>query len=348
MVQSKNWCFTAFNNIEQYEDINNIIRRDTKQLIKYIVYQGEYTKETKKHIQGFIQFHSKKRMEQIKKLLDDKTAHLEVMKGTPEQAREYCIKTEKDGIKQEIFLEPKQYGDFDNTTERQRTDLIDIKNRLINGETLNNIMLDTQDEKTLRNCVQYNKTLRELQHTIQQKTQRELILEKYENTIWNIKQKTIINIIDNELEQENTRRINWVYDEHGNTGKTYLARYYVAQGNTYYITGGRQADILYSYEGQPIIIYDLARTYADNIEHIYTTFENLKNGFYLSTKYNTEQRIYSKQPIIIVLSNFKPDINKLSKDRWNIIDLEEIEDISSVNETEIIIPELKAIKKRLQ
>lgn len=337
MVQSKNWCFTAFNNLEQYNDINNIIQRDKKKIIKYIIYQGEYTKDNKQHIQGFIQFNDKKRLEQIKKLLDDNTAHLEIMRATPEQAKNYCKKTEKDGIKQEIFLEPQEYGDFDNTTTGKRTDLIEIKNRLIEGETLNNIMINTDDEKILRNCVQYNRTLRELQHNIQQKTQRQMVLEKYENIEWNKLQKELINIIENE---EDTRKINWVYDEIGNNGKTHLAKYYVAKGDTYYITGGKQADILYSYEGQSIIIYDLARTYADNIEHIYTTIENLKNGFYLSTKYNSEQRIYNKQPTIIILANFKPDISKLSKDRWNIIDTNDY-----IEETDIIIPEMKAKKK---
>ena len=41
---------------------------------------------------------------------------------------------------------------------------------------------------------------------------------------------------------------------------------------------------------------DLARTYSDNLDHIYTTIENFKNGCYLSTKYFSEQRVYAKQP----------------------------------------------------
>jgi len=336
-IQTKNWCFTAFNNLEQYEDINNILKRDKKQTIKYIIYQGEYTKDNKQHIQGFIQFKTIKDMTYIKKLLDDNTAHLEKMKGTAEQASNYCKKTEKDGEPQEIYLQVQTYGELDITTSGTRTDLIELKNRLIEGETLNNIMMDTQDERTLRNCVQYNRTLRELQHTIHQKTQRELIIEKYENIEWNKLQKHLISIIETE---QDTRKINWVYDEYGNTGKTHFAKYFVAKGDTYYITGGKQADILYSYEGQSIIIYDLARTYADNIDHIYTTIENLKNGFYLSTKYNSEQRIYNKQPIIIILANFKPDTSKLSADRWNIIDTEDY-----IQEPDINIPEMKAKKK---
>jgi hypothetical protein len=341
MARCKNWCFTAFNNIEQYDDINNIIQRDKKTSIKYIIYQGEYTKDDKKHIQGFIQLKDAKEMTFIKKIFNDNTLHLEKMKGTPIQASNYCKKTEKDGELQRLFLDHKTYGELDETTTGTRTDLIDIKNRLIQGETLNNIMIDTNDEKTLRNCVQYNKTLRELQHNIQQRTQRELVLEKYESIEWNKLQKQIISIIDTEKEINETRKINWIYDDEGNNGKTHLAKYYVAKGDTYYITGGKQADILYSYEGQSIIIYDLARTYADNIDHIYTTIENLKNGFYLSTKYNSEQRIYNKQPTILILANFKPDISKLSRDRWNIIDTNDY-----IEDTDIIIPELMPIKKK--
>ena len=59
------------------------------------------------------------------------------------------------------------------------------------------------------------------------------------------------------------------------------------------------------------MIIDLARTYADNLEHIYTIIENLKI-----------QKIF-KIPTIIVMANFKPDIKKLSSDRWDIIDTED-------------------------
>jgi hypothetical protein len=64
-------------------------------------------------------------------------------------------------------------------------------------------------------------------------------------------------------------------------------------------------------ENQPIVIIDLARTYADNLEQIYIIIENLKNGMYLNTKYETIQKIF-KIPNIIVMANFKPDLNKLS------------------------------------
>lgn len=319
-TQNKNYCFTSFNMNIDWENLD-IPTIDTKQSIKYLVYQGEYTKDNNKHIQGFIQFHNKKDLSFVKKLFGDNTLHLEKMRGTPTEASEYCKKAEKDGNVQETFFSYREYGELDTTVARQRTDLLELRERILEGDTINKIMMTTDDNKTLHNCIQYNKTLREFQHQVHQTIQRKALIEQYNSVIWNDKQQIIIDIINEELDTTNHRRVNWFYDEQGNIGKTHLAKYYVAQGDCYYITGGKQADILYAYEGQKIIIYDLARTYSDNLDHIYTTIENFKNGFYLSTKYNTEQRIYKDQPIIIVLANFQPDTTKLSEDRWNIINM---------------------------
>jgi len=89
MPEFKNICFTSFNT--DIDWINqNIGEMDKKQSIKYIIYQGELCKDGKKHIQGFLQLNKKKEMTFIKKLLNDKTLHIEPMRGTPEQARLYC------------------------------------------------------------------------------------------------------------------------------------------------------------------------------------------------------------------------------------------------------------------
>jgi len=114
--------------------------------------------------------------------------------------------------------------------------------------------------------------------------------------------------------------------------------------DVYYITGGKQQDILYGYENQSVIIYDLARTYADNLEHIYTTIENFKNGMYLSTKYESKQR-YFKVPHIIVMANFKPDLSKLSNDRWDILELEKDNKNIVNNDTSKIIDNMAVNNK---
>ena len=323
MPEYKNICFTSFNidnNWEQYD----IEKMDKKQSIKYIIYQGELCQDGKKHIQGFLQLHKKKEMTFIKKLLNDKTLHIEPMRGTPEQARHYCTNEyiDKEGKKKELWFNQIEYGELDNTTTGTRTDLISIRDKLKDGERLDNILLNSTDNKEIHNILQYNRPLKKLEQTIRYQSTKTQLLEQFNNIKWNKIQTKILEII---ADRPDDREVNWIYDEDGNTGKSYISKYLQLTEDLYYITGGKQNDILYGYEGQEIVIIDLARTYADNLEHIYTIIENLKNGMYLSTKYETIQKIF-KVPHIIVMANFKPDQSKLSKDRWNIIDTEDYQE----------------------
>ncbi|AXH76395.1 MAG: putative viral replication protein [Cressdnaviricota sp.] len=323
MPEYKNICFTSFNienNWEQYD----IEKMDKKQSIKYIIYQGELCKDGKKHIQGFLQLHKKKEMTFIKKLLNDKTLHIEPMRGTPEQARLYCTDEyiDKEGNKKDIWFNQIEYGELDNTTERQRTDLISLKNKIVDGERVDKILLESTDNKEIHNILQYNRTLKKLEQVVRYESIKTQLLQQFKDVKWNKVQTKILEIIS---ERPDNREVNWIYDEDGNTGKSYLSKYLQLTEDIYYITGGKQNDILYGYEGQEIVIIDLARTYADNLEHIYTIIENLKNGMYLSTKYETIQKIF-KVPHIIVMANFRPDKTKLSRDRWNIINTDDYQE----------------------
>lgn len=342
MTEMKNVCITSFNmeiNWEQF-DIQKI---DTKQQIKYMIIQGEHCKDGKKHIQGFIQFKTKKRLTAIKKLLGDNTLHIEVMRGTPEQAQHYCTNeyTDENGEHKDIWMPQKEYGEIDHTISGTRTDLIALKNKIKDGNKLIDILNESEDNKEIHNILQYNRPLKEYQNEIQRVSIKNKLLKNYENVKWNKIQTKILEILDNKVDD---REVNWIYDEDGNTGKSYLSKYIQLTRSTYYITGGKQNDILYGYDGEQNVIIDLARTYADNIEHIYTIIENLKNGQYLSTKYETRQKLFDI-PHIIVMANFKPDRTKLSKDRWNIIDTDDYqEDISPSLPIPLIPPKKRATR----
>jgi len=304
MSKVKNWCFTSFNTDIDWEKLN-IQEIDKKNIIKYIIYQGELCKDGKKHIQGFIQLKERKEMTYIKKLLKDKTIHLETMRGTAEQARRYCTNEYKDdeGKTKELWFNQIEYGEIDTTTSGQRTDLIELKNKIMDGDKLTNILMESTDNKEIHNILQYNRPLKKLEEEVQMKSIKQKLLKKYDKVEWNKLQKYILTKFDGEV---NDREVNWVYDSEGNSGKSYISKYLQLTRDTYYITGGKQNDILYGYEGQQTVIIDLARTYADNLEHIYTIIENLKNGQYLSTKYETRQKLF-ETPHIMVMANFKPD-----------------------------------------
>jgi len=82
---AKHWCFT----------LNNWTSRDklrlTTDLYTYLVYgEEEGLIERTPHLQGYIVFKDKKRLTACKKILPG--AHWEPMKGTPQQASDYCKK----------------------------------------------------------------------------------------------------------------------------------------------------------------------------------------------------------------------------------------------------------------
>ena len=124
------------------------------------------------------------------------------------------------------------------------------------------------------------------------------------------------NLFQTLSEQPHARQVIWILDDAGNSGKSYFASNYQPHGYT--ITGGKTADIFYAYNFEPVVFFDWPRDAADRFP--YAVAESFKNGYALSTKYETK-RLRFAVPHVIILANFSPDLTKLSTDRWNIINV---------------------------
>lgn len=126
MSCAKNWCFTINNPSVREIHLFNI--DGLPSTISYCVWQVERGENGTVHVQGFVQFSAKKRTGQIAKLeykykINEvpsslkpfEHAHLEPMRGTAEQARDYCKKEDSriDGPWELGFI----------TIKGQRTDL---------------------------------------------------------------------------------------------------------------------------------------------------------------------------------------------------------------------------------
>lgn len=305
MSQYRNFCFTSFKTDIDWFGID--WTQAPNSIVQYIIVQGEYCKDNKQHIQGYCQLKTRARITTIKSFFGDNTMHIENRYGTHEQARDYC-KQEKNGRWHDHveYGQPREQG--------QRSDLIALRDRIKGGDRLRVLMDEAASDKELTLICKYNRTLKEYEGGIQTKRAKESLVKQYEGVVWRPWQKDLLDIIETE---PNPRTIYWYHDPVGNSGKSYLSKYLQLSKDVYYITGGKQQDILYAYENQRIVIYDLARTYSDNMDHIYTTMENFKNGMYLSTKYESRQRIF-EIPHIIVMANYEPHYDKLSKDRWDV------------------------------
>lgn len=113
------------------------------------------------------------------------------------------------------------------------------------------------------------------------------------------------------------RDIVWVYDAVGNSGKTMLCKYIVLknQGTSnlaYYLGYGKAWDVKYALskikeEFPRLLIFDFTRTKPVLFEmsEIYSVIEEIKNGIYLSTKFESSM-VVTRIPHVIVFSNELP------------------------------------------
>jgi len=325
-MQLNDCCFTSFNmDIDWFQDWTKVEKPSKRKghkisIVSYIIVQGELTESGRKHIQGYVQFCSRVTISCIQDFFGDTGMHIEKRKGTEEQARFYCTKDY--GPKHGFFHDSMEFGTMKKYPGKgTRTDLITIRDQ-IRETSVNEIIHNTNDNYVLQNVLKYKSAFIEYEKDIYTEQVKKLALEEYKNVEWKKWQKTLLDLLDLPYDQIDKRKVIWLFDEIGNTGKSWIAKYIKITKGCYIITGGKQADILYGYNNQPVVIYDLARTYSDNLNHIYTTIENFKNGMFLNTKFESRERIF-KIPYVIVMANFLPDTKMLSKDRWDIWSLNE-------------------------
>lgn len=142
-------------------------------------------------------------------------------------------------------------------------------------------------------------------------------------------QKELFRILDEPSDQ---RTIYWFYDKKGNTGKSMIAKLLCARYGAI-LTGGRALDMKYAIarfheieEFYPkTIICDIARSQivknSNMLNHseVYSGLEQLKNGHFFNSKYESGQSLSIDHIHLIVFANAPPEIDMMSDDRWNVI-----------------------------
>lgn len=132
MITSRNYCFTYFKLPENMTDYCDKISKLKK--FRYLIAQLEECPSSgRKHIQGYMEFTNKQSIKEIQKIMP--SIHLEKRKGTRDQARDYCRKTET------RLGEPYELGTF-KTTQGKRKDIDRIKEAYEEGKTLPEIVMN--------------------------------------------------------------------------------------------------------------------------------------------------------------------------------------------------------------
>lgn len=123
MSRSKYWCFTLNNYTnEEEENIRTIGNADST---SYMVWGREIGENQTPHLQGYVEFSTRLRLPQVKRLLGNRV-HLESRRGTAEEAAIYC---KKDGDSEE-------FGVISAPSPGRRTDLETVVQEIRSGTTL--------------------------------------------------------------------------------------------------------------------------------------------------------------------------------------------------------------------
>jgi hypothetical protein len=97
------------------------------------------------------------------------------------------------------------------------------------------------------------------------------------------------------------RTIHYVFDPKGNSGKTEFAAQLMAK-HGFIKLSGTKVNMITAYNGEPGVIFDISRTQADFVNHLFEFGEELKSGVIMKSKYeSTEFRF--RQPHVIFFSN---------------------------------------------
>jgi hypothetical protein len=89
-MRSKYWCFTI-NNYSQAEE-DEIKNLNNLEEVLYIVVGKEIGESGTRHLQGYLELSKRLRLTNVKHLGGMQRAHLELRRGSAQQASDYCVK----------------------------------------------------------------------------------------------------------------------------------------------------------------------------------------------------------------------------------------------------------------
>lgn len=310
------WCFTLNN--PAAETIEHLRGWPLDQL-RFIVFQGERGNETgTPHLQGYLETSNPMGKKDLNRLHFGNKAALFAAKGDAQANITYCT---KDDTYDETVALRVQQGQPRKHGKGNRSDLDAVQAAIEAGESYDDI------------CSTHFSTVARADRFVKQRIaardaaiQEQQLQEAFKDTVLWTWQASLLRILEAPVDP---RAVMWYWEEQGNKGKSFMARYLASMHGALILEAGRKVDLAHiivtTIPMPRIVIFDLARTAAPSDEGksspmdvVYSLMESLKNGYIVSTKYESKGLSFPV-PHVLVFANFHPDESKMSFDRWMVI-----------------------------
>lgn len=290
--QFMHYCFTLNNYTES--EVMNLREKLDSDDVRYAIFGFEKGEEGTPHLQGYVSFKKKKRFNGAKAFLGLRF-HVERAKGSEKQNYDYCTKEGK-------------FEEFGTrkTINKSRSDLEAFKDAVKDGNhDIKNIIEEHSEV--------YSKYPRFVSEYIRMHTPVP-DLEYFPLRDWQAD-------LNNQLKRApDDRTITFVVDYAGKKGKSWFAKYYcLLHDNATLMRPMKHADMAYALPPNLRVLFlDCTRKQVEYLP--YTFLEECKDGYVFSSKYESCMKRYDNMHVV-VLMNQDPDMDALSKDRYNIINL---------------------------
>ena len=290
MAQGKRWCFT-----HQDPSVDDHLIHQFPGKAEAGGYGYEVAPTTgRHHMQGWVTFPQNMRLAALKKLCA--ACHWECMRGTEEESNRYCS---KDGI----FF---GYGRPPSAvTQGQRRDL---------EEAIELFASEGKKKACLEQPAAMARYYKGIEYVVAARAD-EYKLKPLEHLYdW---QERLYATLEQEADD---RTIHWVRDTVGGQGKSAFVRHLISTRGAIQLEG-KVADMAYGYNNQKIVCFDITRAQAEMSDHLYSFAEKLKNGFLVSTKYETKMKAFAP-PHVVFFANRDCPAGVFSADRLKLHDLD--------------------------
>lgn len=296
MSQAKHWTFTLNNPTEGDQDALRTLGSN----VPYLVFGREVGANGTPHLQGYVDFGRRVRFNAAKDYIGA-NAHIEIKRGTPQQAADYC---KKDGDFEEFGDLKKQQGkrtDWDRFTEW----VVELGRIPSKREV----------------CKEYPSLYARYKHAVFEIAKAHVEPPKLTASEPRMGWQHLV--AGRAAGVPSERGIDFVVDPVGNAGKSWMCRYFVDRwpDRVQVLRVGRRDDLAFCIdESKDIFAFDIPRGQMEFFQ--YSILEMLKDRMVFSPKYQSEMKVLSHVPYVVVFANEQPDMNAMTSDRYNIINVE--------------------------